>query len=268
MRRAFTLVEVLVALAMVVLLAGALFTFTWNLQQQSRLVAGALRRQTQAAALFDQLEADLLTATASAQRGGAGIVGSARMLTVSTRASMLAGSALERIGDGRVASYRLDGRNVILKRVPGGGTSGVEGSLCDDVGDLRFRYFDGSTWNERFDSAAAGVLPVAVEVALWWEPPNTEETAAAGAQGGSTPAPRDSRAARAPVSARGTLARRPSDSASTRGLSSDESSRDSPEEPERDGSAEPPTPPTRSADRVRVILVADAPEAPWKGGAQ
>ncbi|MCA9298466.1 MAG: hypothetical protein KDA28_05330, partial [Phycisphaerales bacterium] len=45
--------------------------------------------------------------------------------------------------------------------------------LSDQVERLRFRYFDGERWSDRFDSLSRSSLPVAVEVAIWFAPPGT-----------------------------------------------------------------------------------------------
>jgi hypothetical protein len=49
--------------------------------------------------------------------------------------------------------------------------------MCEGVGFLRLRYYDGERWSASFDSGAAGALPVAVEVAVWFGPPGPREEA-------------------------------------------------------------------------------------------
>ncbi|MEZ6120841.1 MAG: prepilin-type N-terminal cleavage/methylation domain-containing protein [Pirellulaceae bacterium] len=48
---------------------------------------------------------------------------------------------------------------------------------------LRFRYFDGSQWQDRWDSQSAGMLPVAVEVQFRLEQPRESEPVAVDANG-------------------------------------------------------------------------------------
>jgi hypothetical protein len=48
---------------------------------------------------------------------------------------------------------------------------GPEQLLAPEIVQLRFRYFDGATWYDQWDSSTAGYLPRAVEVTIGLEPP-------------------------------------------------------------------------------------------------
>jgi hypothetical protein len=74
-----------------------------------------------------------------------------------------------------VAAGTLSARR--LSQSPGG----LE-VIAEGVERVRFRYFDGREWLEKFDSAATGELPVAIEASLWFgeapaasDPPEPEE---------------------------------------------------------------------------------------------
>jgi type II secretory pathway component PulJ len=47
-------------------------------------------------------------------------------------------------------------------------------SLAPEVAALQFRYFDGATWYETWDSQEAGYLPRAIEVSIGFAPPKTQ----------------------------------------------------------------------------------------------
>lgn len=169
-RRGFTVMEVMLALALGAMLAGALMSFVWRMSSQQRALALAASDSQGADALLDRLEADLLGAIAGDARRGAGVQGSATRLQLLTRGVDL--------GDGGAtdlqrAVYEFIGPMMWLARGPvdGAGAEGGERhALSARAMRARFRYFDGRSWVLSFDSKSAGRLPAAIEVALWFEP--------------------------------------------------------------------------------------------------
>lgn len=83
-RAAFTLIEVIISLAMLVLLSGVLMGFLWNLAKDRRAVVNILQVQRTADVLFDRLASDLTSAVATSG-SGAGINGRATSLTIVSR---------------------------------------------------------------------------------------------------------------------------------------------------------------------------------------
>lgn len=223
--RGFSLVEVLVAIALLILLAAAMSAFTWRLvERRARLTAEA-DRQRDVGALFTHIETDLLTSVAG-DGGQAGISGDGAGLKLLTRGvGLVAGDAGPDVGDLQGCEYRFAGGRVTGKRWKGAKADAALGEdvIVAGVGRVRFRYFDERAWHESFDSVKAGRLPAAVEVAVWFDAPpaltRTEDPAPSPAGGGS----------------------------------GDEGAEAAQEE------AWP------SADRVRVIVVPDGPDA-WSGG--
>jgi hypothetical protein len=47
--------------------------------------------------------------------------------------------------------------------------------LGGPVGDVRFRYHDGRGWRDRYDSLSADRLPMAIEIAVWFDVPEDSE---------------------------------------------------------------------------------------------
>lgn len=116
--------------------------------------------------------------------------------------------------------------------------------MAEGVSALRLRYFDGRSWRDSFDSKAAGDLPVAVEVALWFRRPG-DPPAAPAIEEESGP---------------------PTDEAEVEWDGEDPFalpvSFDDPTGWEDE--VEPSDLPEREPDRVRVIIVPDGPSAAWR----
>ncbi len=188
--RAFTLIEMLVAMAMIAVLAGSLYA--------SMRIAFGARRTAEAAveplaaveSVFEALGRDL--SCAPPPRGilagpCAGTDGSDDMsglpsdtIDFFTRPACSPGTAP---GIVRV-SYGLtdaEGRRAVARRLTVNLLAPEEQQpeeeiLCDNVLALNFRYFDGADWYDTWDSTAAGdSLPVAVEATVVLEVPGREE---------------------------------------------------------------------------------------------
>jgi len=103
--------------------------------------------------------------------------------TVTTRTSDLLAVtyALALAGSGSTTGtglIRTEGDRLIVQSVEenGGGAAPASKSqaLAPEVAVLAFRYFDGTTWYDVWDSAEAGYLPRAVEVSIAFTPPKNE----------------------------------------------------------------------------------------------
>jgi hypothetical protein len=165
-RRAFTVMEVLLALGLGAMLAGAVTAFAWRIASSQRSLALAAADAQGADALLDRLESDLLGAIAGDARHGAGVRGSSTRLRVLTRGVDFADGGA---ADLQEAVYEFIGPMLWLARGPAGQPN-ERHALSSRALRARFRYFDGRSWSTAFDSATSGRLPAAVEVALWFEP--------------------------------------------------------------------------------------------------
>ena len=201
-RRAFTLMEVLVAIALVLALVGAMSWFLHDMMAGREQIDEELARRQAASLIIDRLEQDLLTCIAGDGRT-AGVRGTETELTVLMRSVPArlaarrsaaadgfdeAGGALDEredhpsslaLLDLEAAVYRYDSRRGVLamgRGLPAGRSASTPGvnamptALAGVLGAVRFRYHDGSGWRERYDSARDGGLPTAIEVAVWYEP--------------------------------------------------------------------------------------------------
>lgn len=166
-RRAFTLLEALIAVAMIGLLAGALAIFVDDLATTRAHVTRTTDRARSADAVFGVVEAALQTAVVDGGRLGAGVSGSPdglRVLSSRTDAVGSTGAQLARAAFAPlvVTEVRQSGQGILVGRA--GVASALPGSACT----VRFRYFDGTQWTDWFDSLQAGQLPVMVEVSVWF----------------------------------------------------------------------------------------------------
>jgi prepilin-type N-terminal cleavage/methylation domain-containing protein len=239
--RAFTLMEVLLSLALIAVLLGSVLGFLFQIASQRDVLAAAGARQQGATALFERMESDLLCVVASGVSGEAGVQGDSSRLTVLTRGTMLPslpGKAAA-MGDLQGTEYAFDrvGETVRVRRWSAGeGEGGDSEVMCEGVGLLRLRYYDGERWSSSFNSSEKGGLPVAVEVAVWFGPPGPREQESAGA---SEPGASEERG--------------------TRRTENKENEGDARSSPRRDLDRI-----AREPDRVRLIVAPDGPVSSWK----
>lgn len=189
MKRGFTLIEVMLALALLVLLVAGVIALQWSIGDSRQRIIESARRSQEVGVLLERLEADLLTSIAGDDALGAGIKGDGSSLTVLARGVWLSGPSAadratpEQIGAGlgkRPASDLVETRVALAagelrlsRKMAGPGADvllpAIEGAISADIEALRMRYFDGATWLDSFDSLEAGGLPAAVEIAVWWK---------------------------------------------------------------------------------------------------
>lgn len=258
-RRAFTLVEVVLALSVLAVLGGLVFGFMTTMllrrdetfERADDLAAGT--------AVVNWLEQDLFTSVASS-RGGSGISGEPRSLELVSIGVPPGVWNGEPLVDRVVRSLEWDppsGRVFVT-----GGEGEPREVLTDRVQWLRFRYYVGREARERFDSRSQGGLPVGIEVQIWLGEPIMPEEFEVFADEGF------------------------GDGFGDDGFGSDDLGFEMGLEPgldpglelgpEGEPLADPgfvgeepvmPLPPTRPPDRVRLVIVPDGPDVGWSLGA-
>jgi len=195
MARGFTLIEVLIAIALLIAVVGTSFTFMNNLLNSRQRLMDEAARQRSTTILIDRLEASLLTCIAGDSAHGAGIAGDDRSIAILTRgvAAHLAETGLRDprvLGDLQRVEFRfvessqsIEARSTAVSIARPSDTErgeraddeegGVEEEPFWTLGSaavVRFRFHDGSRWVDSYDSIQAGHLPSAVEVAIWFTP--------------------------------------------------------------------------------------------------
>ncbi|MCA9310791.1 MAG: hypothetical protein KDA21_06270 [Phycisphaerales bacterium] len=184
-RPAFTLLEVMLSLVIMLVLGVGMLTFLHDLRVRHQRVSEVSSAQRAAAALIDGLERDLATCTVSAG-DAAGLRGTATSIEVHSRGVMLSLTADARTHDDRLATtYAFADaprRLSVSRRAETDSPASPEAIATEVIARVRFRYHDGQQWSGSFDSAAANTLPAAVEVAVWFTaPPALEEAESTGA---------------------------------------------------------------------------------------
>jgi prepilin-type N-terminal cleavage/methylation domain-containing protein len=208
-RRAFTLLELLVALAIVTVLAGAMVA-SLRVAFKAKAACEAATDSTRSVDLaFELLRQDLMNAmpeltntptvtgpmegtdngslddlnfftTASAPDGPDAnmdvkqVEWLADMPTAGPTNGTVSSAPASTTG-GRCLLRRVT-RNVLASVTP----TPVEQMICRNVSALNFRYYDGTDWNDSWDSDAQGqALPMAVEVTLQLQVPPADASSGA-----------------------------------------------------------------------------------------
>lgn len=185
-RRGFTLLEVLIAIALILGLVGSMFAFMFDLLSSRIRALDYTAKQLAATTLIERVEADLMSCLVGDRTSGAGIKGDGNRLRILTRA--VAASLAERgiddpavFGDLQLVEYRFNEQRRLIeaRRTPLGDSQTGDTSfsaLGNPVYKVRFRYHDATAWRDSFDSLFADRLPLAVEIAVWFNPWPGEET--------------------------------------------------------------------------------------------
>jgi len=164
MRRAFSLLEVLLALAILVALLSTLGQFTWTVGTAQQRLNSRAARQAGVDAVIDRLASSLDSAAVTV-RGNAGFRGDETSVQTSVAEDRPGGSMSKALAAMRPVGVVFNEEERAVR---------LDGGTSIPLGDLRFRYFDGTAWLDAFDSSEAGALPRAVLVEAWIEPVATD----------------------------------------------------------------------------------------------
>lgn len=166
-RRAFTLVEVVLALALVGLVAGITFAALRDLGARERQIADHASRVSQLSTL-DTLVERALRGSVVRLDSDAGIsLSDAELRLVHRGVAPLDESAIDRID----LTIRWDPATGEITATHTGDEPLTE-VVVAGVAWFDVRVHDGSSWRASFDSGSAGSLPAALRVSVWFgEPP-------------------------------------------------------------------------------------------------
>lgn len=164
MRRGFTLIEVVVAIALLAALLGGLYAFVDGLRSNAKVADERAGQVASSEALLDEIENAMATTYVAGRDGAAGVAGEASSLSVRGRGWGFDENASDVVG----CDVRVGGNGVEARRVVSGKTR--EWETIGGVVRVALRYHSGSEWVTTFDSARAGRLPSAIEVSMWFGP--------------------------------------------------------------------------------------------------
>lgn len=176
-RSGFTLLEVMLAIALALALSGGMFAFMNNLMLRRDQAIEYVTQSQASGAIIERLETDLFAALVAAG-DGAGIDGGANRIRVLTRGvtpPMLGDLASVPLGDLQGSEFVFDPSTHELRggRFEAGATPKLE--TIARLDRVRFRYHNGRSWSSSFNSQSAGSLPAAVEIAIWFHTGEREE---------------------------------------------------------------------------------------------
>lgn len=182
-RRAFTLVEVMFGLALVIALLGGLTGLSLRVMERRAQTREWSRAQEIAERIIGTLDRDLGTCTIGDGLIGSGVSGDASSIRIISR------GVLESPGDLVVTELRFDpASGVVRARRSGLDTVAPESAeeasaagiaappraelseLGRGIAGIRLLYRDKDQWVERFDSLAGSALPLAVQIEIWFGP--------------------------------------------------------------------------------------------------
>lgn len=173
-KRGFTLLEVMVGLAIIAALVGALSGFLINLNDARARLTTTVERVECADAVFALVDRALATAVVVDPQFGAGVGGNESTLRVVRSGVGLGQGDAPLLDDrercevrflasaGRIEISRGDRRDII--DVP--------------VRTVRIRYLSERGWRDAFDSRDDGAFPVGIEISIWFGEDNTEHDVA------------------------------------------------------------------------------------------
>jgi len=184
--RGFTLIELLVVLALMGIIAGTLYGTLYTSTRAQRSARSSVEPSRAAALTLEYLRQDLDGAMrpngvlAGAFTGSSGDgAGGADSIVFFSCANVPVADATS--SDLRKVEFLVvadpdDGSSTLIRRIttnllPIGEAPVREQVLCRNVIALKYRYFDGSIWQDTWVSTGQGnVLPVAVEATLEFTP--------------------------------------------------------------------------------------------------
>ena len=162
-RRGLTLLEMVLALAMLAVVGSLLSAFVADLDRNRAIIDDQAERVADCSVLFDRLELALQTAVVATPSGSAGVtVDDGTLTLVSTRSRSAPGG-------GAFVTLRCRSTDAGVRMTEEGGGETVAGVVLAGS-KIAFRAHDGQQWREAYDSASAGGLPTMVEVSVWYRP--------------------------------------------------------------------------------------------------
>lgn len=158
-QRGFTLLEMLLALAVFALISLAGYQLLQGMQLGQQVAQQHNQRVSTALRLFNLLEQDLLNAFISPAQGESFITGDTPQLLQLTRRSLLNSGALSRSPVQKVA-WRFSAQTLTRHHL----SDGQQTAQFREISDISLRYFSAGRWQTTWQARHA--LPDAVEISV------------------------------------------------------------------------------------------------------
>ncbi|MCB9836481.1 MAG: prepilin-type N-terminal cleavage/methylation domain-containing protein [Phycisphaera sp.] len=168
MRRSFTLIEMMIALALIMALVLILLPATNRIMSSTTAASDRNHRLAQIALLSDVLDRAMLTSVAQDASGRLGFVGNTTSLQVSSAGVSMLPRSEGQPDDIQSIVVAFEGDAITLRQ-----DRGSRKRLLDGVKSCRIEYSTGDGWTEDFDGASG--LPRAVAVSVWFAPDQFDE---------------------------------------------------------------------------------------------
>lgn len=197
MKRGFTLMEVLIAIALLLVLSSVIFAFLRDVLASRVRVAEMTARQRLASTIIERIEEQAIFSLVGDSAFGSGITGDETSLTILSRGvgvgeAAHADSWQKAFLDLVRTEYHFDenSHTIRVRRQTPSITAATKGNDQPTLSrsnlinnseppfetfdtrlyKLRFRYHDGNAWRNSHDSLDSERLPHAIEVAIWFDP--------------------------------------------------------------------------------------------------
>lgn len=165
--RGFTLIEMLIAVALVAALVMILLPVAGRIMSGTASSADRGHRLAQVAILTDMLDRAALTAIATDAAGAPGLVGSKKSLRIASCGVSLTPREPRQPDDVQNLHLRLSSGALVVSEAGGAAETIVPG-----VRRIQFAYAEGEQWAESHDGAAG--MPLAIAVSIWFGEPEAE----------------------------------------------------------------------------------------------
>jgi type II secretion system protein J len=191
----FTLIELVVALAMVAIIAGSLATSLWTAYHATQRTEAAVAPSRQASIMMDYLAPDFQNAMQTSTTNPQTLIGNFEgtqaqddrgheaddVIFFSTTESPQHVDANGEIKQIEYTVEHLSGSNdyALVRRVTRNLLAQIQAApdeeiICRNVSSFTLQYFDGSNWNTTWDSTQEDkTIPAAVQVKVELEDPTT-----------------------------------------------------------------------------------------------
>lgn len=163
-KSAFTLFETLLGLLLIGVIGAGVVSYAWNMLRARDTIATTAERESEWSTLNHLLGNAVLSARARSSRWD--LSGSSGSIRVPCEGMSF--NPEGRLGYAGALELRFDGNSHSIV----GSLNGVTQQIMGRVSAMTFRYWTGHAWEEQFGVTESRGLPGAIEVCVWYQPPD------------------------------------------------------------------------------------------------